>query len=119
MTRWLARIASSKRALLFLGALAFTTTLFVACSSVTRTVVAPPHIEGAHYVGNASCVECHGDISRLFPTSAHGKLNKDGIKFAHVTGCESCHGAASKHVELGGRGQKFIVNPGKDPTACF
>jgi predicted CXXCH cytochrome family protein len=119
MTRWLGQIPTAKQALLLLGALSFALTIFVACSSVERTVVSPPHVEGAHYIGNASCVQCHTNISRAFSTSAHGKLNRDDIKFAHVTGCESCHGPASKHVEAGGGHGRFIVNPGKDPSACF
>jgi DmsE family decaheme c-type cytochrome len=40
-------------------------------------------------------------------------------KLAGGTGCESCHGAGSKHVQGGGGRGKFIVNPGKDPAACF
>jgi hypothetical protein len=28
-------------------------------------------------------VECHTNISRVFPTSAHGKFNKNDIKCAH------------------------------------
>lgn len=118
MPRWVARITSPKKALLLLGVLSFTITLFMACVGVGRTVVSPPHIEGAQYVGNSACVDCHTNISRVFPSSAHGKFNKDDLKFAAVTGCESCHGPASKHVQAPGRGS-FIVNPGKDPTACF
>src|SRR5688572_12670034 len=90
----------------------------LACATMERTVVAPPHVPGAHFVGNASCVECHTNISRSFPHSAHGRFSKDDVKFASVTGCESCHGPASEHVRGGGRG-RFIVNPGKDPSACF
>jgi len=37
---------------------------------------------------------------------------------AGESGCESCHGAGSKHIE-GGGGRKFIINPGKDSSVCF
>jgi predicted CXXCH cytochrome family protein len=93
--------------------------LLVSCSSLDGTVAVPPHVPGAHFVGNAACVDCHTNISRSFPASAHGRFNKDDIKFAQVTGCESCHGPASEHVRVGGGRGRFIVNPGKDPSACF
>lgn len=82
-------------------------------------MVAPPEIEGAHFVGNSSCVDCHTNISRTFPASAHGRFSKDDLKFAAINGCESCHGAASLHIQGGGGRGKFIYNPGKDPKACF
>jgi predicted CXXCH cytochrome family protein len=91
----------------------------VACSSIEKTAPAPPQIEGAHFVGNSACVECHTNISRSFPFSEHGKFNKNELKFAALNGCESCHGPGSKHVESGGGRGKFIVNPGKDPSVCF
>jgi predicted CXXCH cytochrome family protein len=93
--------------------------LLVACSTVNRTVVLPPEIEGAHYIGNRNCADCHTNITRIFPASAHGKLNSDDLKFASVTGCESCHGPGSKHAQAGGGRGKFIINPGKDATVCF
>ncbi|MDX1951947.1 MAG: cytochrome c3 family protein [Verrucomicrobiota bacterium] len=93
--------------------------LVAACSSVDRVVQAPPAIEGAHFVGNAACMDCHTNILRSFPSSPHARFYKDDIRFASLTGCESCHGPASKHVESGGGRGKFIVNPGTDPTTCF
>jgi predicted CXXCH cytochrome family protein len=98
------------------------TALLVSCSSFEpfeRTSVEPPLIEGAHFAGNKSCAECHKNITQFFATSAHGRLNKDDLRFAAVTGCESCHGPGSRHIEAGGGRGKFIVNPGKDPAACF
>lgn len=111
--------ARRKAAFWVLMAGAFSAALFISCSTVQRAVVSPPDIEGAHFVGNGSCIDCHSNIVRVFPASVHGKFNKGDIKFAPVSGCESCHGPASKHVAAGGGRGKFIVNPGKDPASCF
>lgn len=96
------------------------TTLLVSCSTVTRTVVAPPTIEGATFVGNASCADCHTNITRMFPTSPHGRYHREsGLEMAGTTGCESCHGPGSLHIRGGGGRGKSILNPGKDPASCF
>ena len=70
-------------------------------------------------MGNSACVQCHTNISRVFPASEHGRMSSDELRFASVNGCESCHGPASLHVKAGGGRGKFIVNPGKDPSACL
>ena len=93
--------------------------LLNACSSVSRTIASPPEIPGASFVGNKACYDCHTNITRMFPASAHGRLHFEGAKLAGESGCESCHGPGSKHVEAGGGRGKFIVNPGRDPAACF
>jgi len=105
--------------LFFTGLVACAISLLISCASVTRTVVAPPEIPGATYAGNQACYYCHTNITRNFPASAHGRLHFEGAKLAGQTGCESCHGPGSKHIEAGGGRGKFIVNPGKDPAACF
>jgi predicted CXXCH cytochrome family protein len=97
---------------LALGAL-----VLISCSSLERTVVAPPMIEGATFVGNKSCYECHTNITRMFPASPHARIHLEGV--AGASGCESCHGPGSKHVMAGGGRGRFIVNPGRDPSACF
>src|SRR6266498_14875 len=91
----------------------------ISCSSLERRVVAPPEIEGAHFVGNASCVECHANYTRAFPSSVHSRLHVETAQMPGNAGCESCHGPASKHVAGGGGRGKFIINPGRDPEACF
>lgn len=110
--RWLAVVAA-----LALAALAGL--LATSCATVQRTVVAPPMIEGATFVGNQVCADCHTNIFRLFPGSPHARFHRDDAQFAGLSGCESCHGPGSLHVQAGGGRGKFIVNPGKDPTACF
>jgi predicted CXXCH cytochrome family protein len=92
--------------------------LLVSCSSVDRTVVAPPVVEGATFVGNKACLDCHAAIVRKFPASPHARLHYEGANVPGATGCESCHGPGSRHIAAGG-GRRFIVNPGKDPSACF
>ena len=113
---------SARRCRLGLGmlALAAVVALIVSsCSSVPRTVLAPPEIEGATYVGNQVCADCHAPLTRGFPASAHARLHFAGAAMAGQNGCESCHGPASKHVAAGGGRGKFIVIPRRDPATCF
>ena len=93
--------------------------LLNSCGTVTRTVLAPPAIPGATFVGNKTCAECHTNIARIFPGSAHARIHLEEARSVGQTGCESCHGAGSLHVAGGGGRGRYIVNPGKDPAACF
>ncbi len=89
----------------------------ISCSTLQRTVFVPLEIPGAHYVGNRACLDCHADIVRQFPGSPHARVHFQTTAAGDTTGCESCHGPGSKHIEDGGH--KFIINPGKDPASCF
>lgn len=89
------------------------------CASIPRTVFAPPDVPGANFVGNQACFECHTNYVRQFPASAHARLHVEHLPPSGQSGCESCHGPGSKHVQVGGGRGRFIVNPGKDPAACF
>jgi predicted CXXCH cytochrome family protein len=92
---------------------------FVSCASTPPWVNESLEIPGAHYVGNQTCMDCHTNIVRQFVSSAHSRLYLADINPPGGSGCESCHGPGSKHVEAGGGREKFIINPGREPEACF
>jgi len=115
---WPAR--SGYVALAMFSALGAALSIFSSCSTVTRTVVEPLHIEGATFAGNHSCTDCHAAITRKFHASPHARVFVRSPGEATENSCESCHGPASKHVQTGGQGRdKFIINPGKAADACF
>lgn len=102
-----------------LSALSFVAFLVSSCSTVEQSVIEFPLVEGATFVGNQSCSECHTNYTRVFALSPHARFHSGRTESGDITGCESCHGPGSKHVAAGGGRGNFIVNPGKDPTACF
>lgn len=91
--------------------------LLISCVMVDRTVVAPPQIAGATFVGTKECSQCHEDETNHFGTATHAKLAFADPKVGN-TGCEACHGPGSLHVKAGG-GKGTIINPNKSPETCF
>ncbi len=110
------KVSCSKTTLIF-GGISVWGLLLVSCVMTDRTVVAPPQVAGAKYVGSAECAQCHDDITKDFSGATHAKLIIKGEN-ARGLGCEGCHGPASKHVESGGAAGT-IVNPRKSPETCF
>lgn len=89
----------------------------ISCANVQRAIVIPPHIEGAKFVGDASCAECHANITKDFHGAAHARLKAHGENALEM-GCESCHGPGSVHNQSGGA-RNTIVNPKRDSEACM
>jgi predicted CXXCH cytochrome family protein len=100
------------------GAIALTVIL-LSCSTfdTNRTIVAPPSIPGAEFVGSDACDACHNEITRDFKTATHARLTAQGDN-AKEMGCETCHGPGSLHIKAGG-GRGTIVNPRRSPDTCF
>ncbi|HOW65670.1 MAG TPA: cytochrome c3 family protein [Candidatus Paceibacterota bacterium] len=110
--------------------------LATSCAHVTRTVVVPPRIPGAEYVGSEACAQCHDDITKDFKTATHARLMTPGPNALNM-GCESCHGPASLHVESAGERRppvnyrpgspkiasgsqrQTIVNPRRSAENCY
>ncbi len=90
-----------------------------ACATFSLPVVTAPKIEGATFVGNRACLDCHTNHVRGFDFNPHSRVQVTGTDKRQETGCEACHGPGSKHIAAGGGRGKFIVNPGRQPDACF
>ncbi len=106
-----------KKNLLVFGGTAIWGLLLVSCVMVNRTVMAPPNIPGATFVGSKDCAQCHEDVTSGFPDATHARLMTSGTNAKNV-GCESCHGPGSVHSKAGG-GSDNIVNPARNPETCF
>lgn len=89
----------------------------MSCGALERTIVAPPRIAGAQFIGSDQCAGCHDDKVESFQTATHSWIQGKGTNAVEV-GCESCHGAGSLHVESGGS-YGTIVNPSRSPETCF
>lgn len=66
--------------------------------AVPPTSVNIPFIEGAQKVGSEACVDCHESSVVELDKTIHGRI----VPFETAgigTGCETCHGGGSLHVE--------------------
>lgn len=109
---------SRTKSTLIFGGAAIWGLLLVSCVVTNRTMVAPPSIPGATFVGSGKCSSCHEEVSHNFSDATHSKLIAKGDNGKEMIGCESCHGPGSLHVKSGGS-IGTIINPDKSPETCF
>lgn len=102
---------------LIIGGTALWGIVLIGCVTANRTMLAPPQIAGAKYVGSKECAQCHEDQTNHFESASHARLAIADPKLGD-TGCEACHGAGSIHVAAGGS-RGTIINPAKSPETCF
>jgi hypothetical protein len=67
-----------RRRLLVVASVLTATVVAISCATVQRTVMAPPNIPGAEFVGSESCSQCHEPINRDFRTATHSRLKAPG-----------------------------------------
>ncbi len=67
----------------------------------------PEVAPGASYVGSSTCLDCHEDMAND-KNNIHMKIADFEVSGGYKTGCESCHGPASLHVDGDGDTSKII-----------
>src|SRR5262249_4686560 len=112
-------LGTHHKSLIVIGCALAVAAALISCSTTQsqRTVMAPPTIPGATFVGSETCAQCHEEIHRDFNTATHMRLKAEGPNALNV-GCESCHGPGSTHNQSGGA-RGTIINPRRSPETCF
>ena len=83
--------------------------LLAACATgvIREKMLTMPQVDGASYVGQDTCLDCHGDMAENFSHNVHARL-ADFEMMGAEKGCESCHGPGSLHVEGFGDTDKIL-----------
>ena len=85
--------------------------------------LSPP--DGAAYVGDATCAECHTDIADFYRETPHAVTRGVAVPGRGAGLCEACHGPGGLHVEQGGEGPVFgptalgALSPAERAAMCL
>jgi DmsE family decaheme c-type cytochrome len=79
-----------------------------ATGAIREKMLSTPTIDGATYVGQDTCLECHDDMAESFSRNIHARL-ADFEMMGAEKGCESCHGPGSLHVDGEGDTEFILV----------
>ena len=79
-----------------------------ATGAIREKMLTMPQIDGATYVGQDTCLECHEDMAESFSHNIHNRL-ADFEMMGAESGCESCHGPGSLHVDGEGDTEFILV----------
>jgi DmsE family decaheme c-type cytochrome len=75
--------------------------MLIGCSALDKradVIKAPEVAPGAVYVGSETCLDCHEDLGND-KHNIHMSIAEFEVTGGYRTGCESCHGPGSAHVD--------------------
>lgn len=85
-----------------------------------HTVLTPPSMPGASYIGQEMCIACHETEGKYFKLSDHSSMaidiTEEDAEAGEIESCESCHGPGSLHAENYGDKSKIVLG---DAETCF
>ncbi len=86
--------------------------ILAACATgaIREKLLTMPQIDGANYVGQDTCLECHEDMTESFSHNVHGRL-ADFEMMGAEKGCESCTVPAACTLMVMETPTEFSVQP--------
>ena len=110
-----------KAEILFVGLVLSIIGLAACAGKFSEKAVVMPAIEGAAYVEDETCANCHEELIEEFGKTIHGRIADFETKEVRK-GCQACHGPGSIHSEEG-EVEKILsfknLNPQEASAVCL